>query len=88
MSFQPTTPAPGGRGSASNPHNRFEKLTIELEPEASVDEDGEPIRPRTQFLRDDSQSVITFQTTSIGAAMSTTPRTTPLDPSGSGRTST
>src|SRR6187401_29791 len=60
MSFKPSIPAPGGRGSASNPHNRFEKLTVELEPEASVDEDGEPIRPRTQFLRDDSQSVIVF----------------------------
>jgi len=60
MSFQPKNPAPGGRGSATNPHNRFEKLTVELEPEALVDEDGEPIRPRTQFLRDDTQSVITF----------------------------
>src|ERR1700749_431283 len=52
--------APGGRGSATNPHNRFEKLAVELEPEALVDEDGEPVRPRTQFLRDDSQSIITF----------------------------
>jgi DNA repair photolyase len=60
MSFQPSNPAPGGRGSASNPHIRFEKLTVELEPEALVDEDGEPIRPRTQFLRDDSQSVIAY----------------------------
>jgi DNA repair photolyase len=58
--FQPKTSAPGGRGSATNPHNRFEKLAIELEPEALVDEDGEAIRPRTQFLRDDSQSIITF----------------------------
>ncbi len=56
--FQPKAVAPGGRGSATNPHNRFEKLAIELEPEALVDEDGEPIRPRTQFLRDDSQSII------------------------------
>ncbi len=62
MSFQPKISAPGGRGSASNPHNRFEKLTVELEPEALVDEDGEPIRPQTQFLRDDTQSVITFNT--------------------------
>ena len=60
MSFQPQNPAPGGRGSVSNPHNRFQKLSVELEPEALVDDDGEPIRPRTQFLRDDSQSVITF----------------------------
>jgi DNA repair photolyase len=58
--FQPTTSAPGGRGSATNPHNRFEKLAIDLEPEALVDENGERILPRTQFLRDDSQSIITY----------------------------
>jgi hypothetical protein len=58
--FQPKTVAPGGRGSIANPHNRFEKLAIELEPEALVDEDGEQILPRTQFLRDDTQSIITF----------------------------
>ncbi|MEI9893591.1 MAG: PA0069 family radical SAM protein [Chthoniobacter sp.] len=58
--FQPKAVAPGGRGSATNPHNRFEKLAIELEPEALVDEDGQPIRPRTQFLRDDSQSIVSY----------------------------
>ncbi len=58
--FQTKVSAPGGRGSATNPHNRFEKLAVELEPEALVDEDGEPIRPRTQFLKDDSQTIITF----------------------------
>ena len=60
MSFQPQNPSPAGRGSVSNPHNRFAKLSIELEPEALVDEDGLPLHPRTQFLRDDSQSVISF----------------------------
>ncbi len=60
MSFQPLIPAPGGRGSATRPHNRFEKLAVEMEPEALVDEDGQPIQQRTQFLRDDSQSIITF----------------------------
>lgn len=60
MSFKPTAAAPGGRGSASNPHNRFEKLTLELEPEALIDDDGEPILPRTQFLRDSTQSIITY----------------------------
>ena len=58
--FQTKVSAPGGRGSIANPHNRFEKLTLELEPEALVDEDGERILPRTQFLRDDTQSIITF----------------------------
>jgi DNA repair photolyase len=58
--FQPKTIAPGGRGAISNPKNRFEKLALELDPEVTVDEDGEPILPRTQFLRDDSQSIITY----------------------------
>ncbi len=60
MPFKPTIAAPGGRGSASNPHNRFEKLTVELDPEALIDDDGEPILPRTQFLRDGTQSIITY----------------------------
>lgn len=60
MSFKPATPAPGGRGSLANPPNRFEKLAVDLDPEALVDEDGERILPRTQFLRDDSQTVVTF----------------------------
>ena len=60
MSFKPIASAPGGRGSASNPQNRFEKLTLELEPEALIDDDGEPILPRTQFLRDGTQSIITY----------------------------
>lgn len=60
MSFEFASPLPGGRGSASNPHNRFEKLTVELEPEALVDDDGKPIRPRTQFLRDDTRSIIAY----------------------------
>lgn len=62
MPFQPATTAPDGRGSASNPHNRFAKLQVEIEPEAMFDEDGVPIRPLTQFLRDDSQSVIVYNT--------------------------
>ncbi len=60
MSFKPSAAAPGGRGSTSNPHNRFEKLTLELEPGALIDDDGEPILPRTQFLRDGTQSIITY----------------------------
>ena len=48
------------RGSAENVPNRFEALAVELEPEARVDEDGAPVRLRTQFLRDDAQSIITF----------------------------
>ena len=48
------------RGANTNPPNRFERLSIELEPEALVDDDGNPLPLRTQFLRDDAQSIITF----------------------------
>jgi len=41
-----------GRGAAGNPKNRFEKLEY-------VGDPGEETAPRTQFLRDDSQSIIT-----------------------------
>lgn len=43
--------APRGRASASNPRNRFERLTVELE------EPG-PEKVPTEYLRDDSRSVI------------------------------
>lgn len=54
-----------GRGAAESPPNRFEKLHIEWEPEvqAGVSPDGDldlPPRPiKTSFLRDDTQSIIT-----------------------------
>ena len=41
-----------GRGAAGNPKNRFEKLEY-------VEDPGEETARRTQFLRDDSQSIIT-----------------------------
>ncbi len=52
-----------GRGTVQRPPNRFEKLSVEidfgaLEEVAAVDEDFVPRRPRTEFLRDDSQSII------------------------------
>src|SRR4051794_18511564 len=43
-----------GRGAVSNPKNRFEKLEIQLDP----GEEG-PL-PRTVFLRDDTQTLITY----------------------------
>jgi DNA repair photolyase len=50
-----------GRGSTQNIANRFEALSVELDPEAQFDEDGTPLPPaRTQFLRDDSQTVIAW----------------------------
>jgi DNA repair photolyase len=51
--MEPTPPI-RGRGSASNPPNRFE--SIELEPEP--DETGEAAPVRTQFLRDATRSII------------------------------
>lgn len=53
-----------GRGTVESPPNRFERLTIESddgawEEIAKVDPDFEPRRLRTEFLRDDSKSLIT-----------------------------
>ncbi|MGB8167372.1 MAG: PA0069 family radical SAM protein [Chthoniobacteraceae bacterium] len=53
-------PTPAGRGAGSNPANRFEAQRVELEPDALLDDDGQPLPLRTQFFRDDSQSIIAF----------------------------
>src|ERR1017187_400526 len=46
-----------GRGASSNPPNRFEPLTLERD----VDWDpGQDPAPTTQFLRDHSQNIITY----------------------------
>src|SRR5580698_3909815 len=50
-------PIPRGRGAESNPPNRFEKIHLER------DEDWDPAEdpaPKTQFLRDLSQSIISY----------------------------
>lgn len=57
--FQP----PKGRGASVNPRNRFEQLHVEIDPDAiedlrNSDPDFEIKRPKTLFFRDDSQSVI------------------------------
>lgn len=54
--MQPSVPP--ARGAGSNPDNRFATQHIELEPDALVDNDGKQLPLRTQFLRDDSQSII------------------------------
>jgi DNA repair photolyase len=51
---------PQARGAGFNPPNRFEKLALELEPEALVDDEGNPLPLRTQFFRDDTQTIIAF----------------------------
>ncbi len=53
-----------GRGTTDNPGNRFERLHVEiddgsLEEIARVDEDFEEEVPKTEFFRDDAQSIIT-----------------------------
>src|SRR5689334_7271310 len=50
------SPASHARGSVANPPNRFERLQVELEPE----EEADVVQRRTEFLRDDSQSIITY----------------------------
>jgi DNA repair photolyase len=44
------------RGAINNPRNRFERLTIELDDEFA----DEARNPRTQFLRDDTQTLISY----------------------------
>ena len=52
--------SPRGRGAGFNPANRFEAQRLELEPEALVDDDGQPTPERTQYFRDDTQSIIAW----------------------------
>lgn len=52
-----------GRGTIDSPGNRFEKLNIELDDAAyeeisRVDPGFEKARPKTEYFRDDSQSII------------------------------
>jgi DNA repair photolyase len=53
-------PAPPGRGAALNTPNRFSAQRIEIEPDALVDDDGQPLPIRTQFFRDDTQSILAW----------------------------
>jgi DNA repair photolyase len=50
-----------GRGSAANPKNRFVQQEYVPDPEAAllldVDEDGEPVSPRTQLITDHTRQV-------------------------------
>jgi DNA repair photolyase len=57
---QPSLPAPPARGAGINPGNRFEAQRLELEPDALLDDDGQPLPLRTQFFRDDTQSIVAF----------------------------
>jgi DNA repair photolyase len=51
------TPPPRGRGSAINPPSRFERLHLEVDEDAWRDDDPRPLR--TEYLRDDSRTILT-----------------------------
>ncbi|HLP78791.1 MAG TPA: PA0069 family radical SAM protein [Candidatus Paceibacterota bacterium] len=53
----PSQPSPRGRGATGNPPNRFEKIVLERDSEWNPEDDP---APRTEFLRDSSQTIITF----------------------------
>src|SRR2546423_7820506 len=56
-SSHPAGPAPVfGRGAAINPPNRFERLHVEVDPDAEPEEQP---HPRTQFFEDVSESLLT-----------------------------
>lgn len=55
MPMQP--PSPRGRGAATNPANRFESISLERDIDWNPEEDP---APRTQFLRDCTQTIITY----------------------------
>lgn len=60
-----------GRGAASNPTNRFERITLERDGDWNPEEDT---APRTQFLRDLSQTAITYNDSpDLGFAASVNP---------------
>jgi len=49
-----------GRGVAWNPPNRFERLSLEVEPEDRDDGDDEEPHPETLLLRDASRSILAY----------------------------
>lgn len=55
MLGRPTSPR--GRGTGTNPPNRFESLHLERDPDWNPEEDP---APRTQFFRDRSETIISY----------------------------
>jgi DNA repair photolyase len=49
---------PPGRGTGTNPPNRYEPLHIELDPELDQDSEREPGEPPTLFYRDASRTIL------------------------------
>ncbi len=59
-----------GRGAPGNPSSRFERLTIEIEPEASHDSPA----PKTQLFRDTSRSIVSRNDSpDVGFSLSVNP---------------
>lgn len=59
VDVRPKTQPLHGRGSASNPANRFGRIEVEPDPDVDPEEQG---RPETLFLRDTARSIITTNT--------------------------
>ncbi|MEQ1855476.1 MAG: PA0069 family radical SAM protein [Longimicrobiales bacterium] len=58
--LEPTSlPVLRGRGASWNPHNRFERLQVELDP-VDPDPDDEAPRPETEHLVDASRSILAY----------------------------
>lgn len=51
------SPSPKGRGASDNPENRFESIHLERDTDWNPEEDP---APSTQFLRDSTRSIITY----------------------------
>lgn len=71
----PEAPHPSivGRGAASNPSNRFERLQVSIDP---LDDYFEPValKPQTQYFKDHSRSILTRNDSpDIGARVSLNP---------------
>ena len=52
-----TPSSPRGRGAVTNPPNRFEHISLERDADWNPEDDP---APKTQFLRDLSQSIISY----------------------------
>src|SRR6266568_7224941 len=55
--MQPNAPAFRARGAAENPPNRFEKISLERDPDWN---DPDEPAPQTQFFKDHSDSIINY----------------------------
>jgi DNA repair photolyase len=68
----PKSPAIPGRGATVNPPNRFERLHLEPDPDATADGDPaeERMAPRTEFYSDASESLLNRnESPDVGAAV-------------------